>query len=57
MAAFRRSLGTLSVDMRSLDGINNDQHLFAVVSLCSGKRGGIEDLHTHKHGYVTQHIL
>ncbi len=46
MATFRRSLGTLSVDTRSLDGINTDQHLFAVV-LCSGKRGEIEDLHTH----------
>lgn len=61
MAAFRRSLGTLSVDTRSLDGINTDQHLFAVVSLCSGKRGGIEDLHTHAHTHtrrdVTQHIL
>lgn len=57
MAAFRRSLGTLSVDTRSLDGINTDQHLFAVVSLCSGKRGGIEDLHTHINRNVTQHIL
>lgn len=57
MAAFRRSLGTLSVDTRSLDGINTDQHLFAVVPLCSGKRGGIEDPHTHAHRNVTRHIM
>lgn len=49
MAAFRRSLGTLSVDTRSLDGINTDQHLFAVVPLCSGKRGEIEDPPPHTH--------
>lgn len=43
MAAFRRSLGTLSVDTRSLDGIS----IIRCRILCSGKRGEIEDLHTH----------
>lgn len=57
MAAFRRSLGTLSVDTRSLDGINTDQHLFAVVPLCSGKRGEIEDPHTHTQKcHPTHHV-
>lgn len=48
MAAFRRSLGTLPVDMRSLDGINTDQHLFAVVSCVRGNVEGLRNCtHTH----------